>query len=308
MEGDEQGHPDISAARARLTAAAADIPELASVRAERVLACGNRRVVFAGHLAGRAAVLKVGLAEDFMQRVARHDSALRHFAPHLGTGPFRVPDPLGAWPDLGISAQALVDGIRLDRMLTPATPTERARLLTRAGAWLRRAAGLSRQDERFGGGYWVKFLGNQSARIPGPHGDTARALARLLQDRARPCEWLVLVRAPLHGDYRAHNLLWDGEAMTAIDFDQFEVRPLAREAASFLVHLSRREPGADHAADRAALLAGCALPPAEVQDVVAFFETREIAHELVRACAGGAIPPKGLMRQAAAHLAASGHG
>jgi Ser/Thr protein kinase RdoA (MazF antagonist) len=300
---DDRDADDIAAARARLTGASVQIAALAGATADAVLSCRNGRVVLAGSLDGHQAVFKIALSDRDAPRIRRQDAALRHFAGALSSGPFRVPRSLGAFPTAGIGVQSRIQGVPLDRLLTPAAPGERARLLTRAGGWLRRAASVHREDDRFGGGFWVRFLGGQAAKIEGEAGGTARALVRLLERRAMACGTGLLVRALLHGDYRARNLMWDGDALTALDFDDAEVRPISREAATLLVDLARREPGADHAADRAALLAGCALAPHETTGAVPFFETREILHDIIRS---GGNPSRMLMRQAAAHLAAAG--
>jgi Ser/Thr protein kinase RdoA (MazF antagonist) len=281
------------------------IPALRNTRQLRLIAQGNSRAIFRGRLEKREIVLKIGFTEWQEGRVLRHDAALRHFRATLGpAGPNRVPEPIGAWPEHRLSAAEYVTAARIDGLLGSARRAERSRLLARVGAWLKAATDPHRRDDVFGGGYWVKRFTAEADRIPDPvHRALAGALVRRLADRARPCAGLILARAPAHGDFRMRNILYDAsaDAIVAIDFDEWEVLPLARELATSLTDLARREPGADADADRDALLSQSGLPEAERETALPFFETRQILHSVINAGLRGAMPTA-LARHAATHV------
>ena len=296
--------------RARLEAALAAIPELAGAEPGRLIAEGAGRAVFAGRLNGAAVVFKIGPHTRWQaERVARQDAALRHFAAALaGQAGLAVPRPLGAWPAHGLGVAGFAPGAPLEAVLATAPDAERARLIARAGAWLAAATAAHRADDRFGGGYWVRRLGAEAAALSD---DRARRLALALAARlaaeAAACDGLMLARAPAHGDFRAANMLHDPEddVLTVLDFDEWEVRPLAREIATFLADLAWREPGADAAADRAALVAGAGLPEAERDTALPFFLTREVLHRLVLTAVAGR-PPESRRAAAERHLSRGG--
>jgi hypothetical protein len=302
----DQGR-ELADLRARLDAAIAAIPELAGAAPGRALAQGGGRAVFAGRLHGKDVVFKIGPPTRWQaERVARQDTALRHFAAALaGRAGLAVPRALGAWPAHGLAVMSYAPGASLEAVLATAPDAERARLITRAGAWLAAATAPHRADDRFGGGYWVKRLGAEAAALPDPSARRlALALAARLADEAQACEGLVLARAPAHGDFRAANMLHDpaGDVLTVLDCDEWEVRPLSRELATFLADLAWREPGADAAADRAALVEGAGLPAAERATALPFFLTREVLHRLILSSAAGR-PPASRRAAAERHLA-----
>ncbi len=297
--------PPAGAALDALRRALDAIPSLRTTRQVRLITQGNSRAIFRGRLEKREIVLKIGFTEWQEGRVLRHDAALRHFRATLGpAGPNRVPEPIGAWPEHRLSAAEYVTAARIDGLLGTARRAERSRLLSRVGAWLKAATDPHRRDDVFGGGYWVKRFTAEADRIAeSVHRALATALVTRLSDRARPCAGLILARAPAHGDFRMRNILYDAsaDAIVAIDFDEWEILPLAREIATFLTDLHRREPGADIAQDRQALLSLSGLPEEERQTAVPFFETRQILHSVVNAAQRGSLPLS-LATQAKAHL------
>lgn len=282
------------------------IPALAGARTGKVLSESERRLVVLGRLDGAEVVFSFDSGPGYAERTARAAEGLAHFHAALGAdGPFRVPRPVGHWPAHRLSVTGFAPGASLDGLLATARREERSRLLARAGGWLAAATARHRQDETFGGRFWVRRLGADAARISDSAPRLlAQALAGRLADYAQRCEGRVMARAPAHGDFRAQNLLYDPAdgVLTALDLSRWEVRPLARELASFLTDLGRREPGADASADRDALLSAAGLPAGEAETVLPFFEIREVLHAYIRAAERGAANGSRAEAQARARL------
>lgn len=292
--------------RARLGLALRAIPALSGAQTGKVLSESARRLVVQGRLGGDEVVFSFDLGTGHAARIARAADGLRHFHAALGPeGPYRVPRPISHWPAHRLAVSSLARGASLESLLATAERDTRSALLARAGGWLAAATAGHRRDEAFGGRFWVRRLGAEAERIADPAARLlAQALAGRLADFAQRCDGRITARAPAHGDFRAHNLLFDPAdgTLTALDFTHWEVRPLAREVATFLIDLNRREPGADPKADRAALLAGAALPPGEAETVLPFFETREVLHAFLQAAERGTTQGSRIEAQARARL------
>lgn len=239
---------------------------------------GDREVVIKRHLGPEASVRAGAQADEL---------AIQH--PRMGEGPYRVPEPLLAFPEHGVVVMERAAGQRYDHALRN-RPETRAELLRRAGAWLATYTELRRVEDTFGGGFWIKTRRSAMETLSeGPDRDRlAMLIDRMEHERARlgPCP---LTRVRSHGDFSVLNLMVDGETVWGVDLQNRSWIALAKDIARFLVHLEILMPHGDTdgpcglaAEDCEALLSAPGLiRRSEAEGMLPFFVAVELSGRLV---------------------------
>lgn len=217
------------------------------VVADRVLQRSPQALVGAGLSAGQPVIVKQFLGPDAAQAAARLAEAHGAVAPHMASGPFRLAPLLHVAPDLGLAVLGQAPGQRMDAVLGRAGPAERGAVLHLAGGWL--AAFAAPRLHRGRSNLHAVIRRRKEHQPPAlPEPDralTGRVLAAL-RDLARALAERPLALSGVHGDLTPYNLhiatAGDGLAIWGFDLQPPRLRPVAQDAAQFLVVAGLRLP------------------------------------------------------------------
>jgi hypothetical protein len=241
------------------------------VVAHRVLQSSPRALVAEATDGGETVVVKQFRTDDPVTTIERLRDEHAAIGPHLGDGPFR----LAHWRRLdaprGLAVLTHAPGRRMDALLPGAPAGERAVILGLAGGWLAAFARPRRYLAPFPLHPVIRRRKDAAADRPlRPRDrDLTGATLAALRALARALDGTPLEQGNIHADLTPYNLTLavgsDGQVQVwAFDLQSSRRRPVALDAATFLVTAGLRLPPDPHAApgplpdaDRAALLAAC---------------------------------------------------
>jgi hypothetical protein len=257
--------------------------EIAALNADLAAAFGAGQVVAHGVLqsspralvaeatdGGEPVVVKLFRTDDPVTTIERLRAEHAAIGPHLGQGAFR----LAHWRRLdaprGLAVLTRAPGRRMDAVLAGATAPERALILRLVGSWLAAFARPRRHLAPFPLHPVIRRRKEAAADLPlrPKDRDLTGAAMAALRSLARSLDGTPLEQSHIHADLTPYNLHLavgaDGRPeVWAFDLQSARRRPLALDAATFLVTAGLRIPPAPGApgplpdADRAALLATC---------------------------------------------------
>jgi aminoglycoside/choline kinase family phosphotransferase len=258
---------EITALNAELSAAFGP----GQVVARRVLQSSPRALVAEAADGAERVVVKQFHTNDPVTTIERLREEHAAIGPHLAQGPFR----LAHWRRLdaprGLAVLTHAPGQRMDGVLAEATAPERAGILGLVGGWLAAFARPRRHVAPFALHPVIRRRKEAAADLPLRPKDrtlTANTMAAL-RSIARALHGAPLEQTHVHADLAPYNLHLavgsDGHPeVWAYDLQSARRRPLALDAATFLVTAGLRQPPAPGAppgplpdADRIALLAAC---------------------------------------------------
>lgn len=212
----------------------ADRPE-----ARRLVKDGPLARVAEGKWQGREVIVKqfhTTSPEQQITGMVTEHARLATLFPHDG---LHVAQICGTAPAQGIAVIEKAPGIPLDQALDPCGQDARHQLVTRAGAWLARALGDSRDLGSFRPQFWLGRL--DSDATPADR-DLLRAARQVLESLGRRLKHGPVPRGAVHGDFGPYNLHWDSvsQSLWAFDIQRTSALPLALDMARFLVALSEQ--------------------------------------------------------------------
>lgn len=240
------------------------------VVATRMLQVSDRAVVADAVSGDAAVVVKQFLGADRAETIVRMQAEHDAICPHLAAGRFR----LAVWQAVsvphGLAVLHKAPGQRLDAVLARAAAPERAVILGLVGGWLAAFTAPRRHMAPMNLHSVIRRRKDAAPADLGP-GDSALTGAALsrLRGLARDLTGEALVQSGIHGDLTPYNLTLaaatDGIDVWAFDLQATRTRPVALDAAHFLVIAGLRLPLASPGplqrglpqADRDALLAAC---------------------------------------------------
>lgn len=208
-----------------------------------VLKADPRADVFKADLAGDAVVIKRYKGAAAADQVRDAAQELQQLAGHMAFGPNLAVQARGIWPEPGLIALSFVTGTTLTDALSGADRTARDALLRRAGNWASHYSTGRRQDAEIAPRFWIKKAAAlDRAALTLAQRETWRALMAALRAAAPALRAQDLPRGAVHGDLIGANLMVDGERCVGVDINGTLIRPLAWEAAHFLIWHALRPP------------------------------------------------------------------
>ena len=258
---------EISALNADLAAAFGP----GQVVAHRVLQSSSRALVAEATDGGEPVVVKQFRTDDPATTIERLREEHAAIGPHLGQGPFRLAHWRRLDAPLGLAALTQAPGRRMDAILAEATAPERSVILGLVGGWLAAFARPRRHVAPFPLHPVIRRRKEAAADRPLRPRDRELTGATIaaLRALARTLDGTPLEQSHIHADLTPYNLNLavgaDGRPeVWAYDLQSARRRPVALDAATFLVTAGLRQPSDPGAlpgplpdADRAALLAAC---------------------------------------------------
>lgn len=275
--------------------------------AGRVLQRSVQAIVAEAMDAEAPVIVKRFLGPDAASRTDRLREAHDSIAPHMASGPFRLAELLRVAPHHGLAVMAPAPGQRMDTVLAQADAAERRAVVDLAGGWL---GAFAAPRLRRGLVNLHPFIRRRKDHQPPDLNPADRALTGEvlagLRLAARSLAYAPIAQSGVHGDLTPYNLHLvpasdDGIDVWGFDLQPVRIRPVAQDAAQFLVVAGLRLPPDGHgprrdglpSADVAQMLKACP----EVSDpVLRFF----IGDRLLRALHDAAPHPD---RAAAARTA-----
>lgn len=217
----------------------ADGPEVA-----RLIKDGPLARVTEARWQGRTVIVKQFRTASPQQQIAdmlaEHERLATYF-PHDGLHFARI---CGAAPAQGLAVVEKAPGIPLDQALDPCTPDARRHLVTRAGFWLSRALGDSRDQGSFRPRFWLNRLEGERdlAKLAPSDRDKMCAAHQALSVLGQRLKHGPVPRGAVHGDFGPYNLHWDAtsQSLWAFDIQCTSALPLALDMARLLVALSEQ--------------------------------------------------------------------
>lgn len=272
---------------------------------DRVLHRSPQALVAAGVADDRPVIVKQFLGPDMATAVARLAEAHDSIAPHLAQGPFRLAPLLRLEAGLGLAVMGQAPGQRMDAVLGRAAAAERGAVMQLAGGWLAAFAAPRLERARTNLHSVIRRRKeHEPPALPEPDRALTGTILAAMRAQARALADTPLNLSGVHGDLTPYNLhiaaAEDGLQLWGFDLQPPRLRPVAQDAAQFLVVAGLRLPPAPGpmrdglpAADAATFLAACpAVEPAALR----FF----IADRLLRALHDA---PEGSPRAASARAA-----
>lgn len=204
-----------------------------SVLSARAEAEGRTRVVALAEAGEDRVILKFrvnGEAEAAQKMAEAHRSAARALADLPG---YAAPEVLAFDPASGALLLSWVNGVTLQDAVSDGQVSV-PDLVPHVGRWM---AALHRRGETdhvpFNGAWMLRRLDQMAAKgVPA----TSRfaACRTALGQMADQLHDAPVHRAVIHGDLKLGNLMWDGQVMTGIDFENTGLHPVCRDAAMVL--------------------------------------------------------------------------
>jgi len=210
----------------------------------RLIKDGPLARVAEGKWQGRAVIVKqfhtTAPQQVIADMKAEHDRLAAIF-PHDGLHAALICDSA---PAQGIAVIEKAPGIPLDLALDPCDPNARRHLVMRAGSWLARALGKSRDQGRFRPQFWCDRLQRECslAALSTTDRDKTNATLQTLARLGKRLKHGPVPRGAVHGDFGPYHLHWDAasQALWAFDIQRTSSLPLALDMARLLVGLSEQ--------------------------------------------------------------------
>jgi hypothetical protein len=203
--------------------------------------------------------------------------------------PYRIPEPLACFADLGVLLMRVAPGCRLPTLATRPGPWEEG--LRAAAGWLAQLHALSvdlggpREDITQD----VFRLARRAARAGAQHPELKGLIVRLIEELAERARSVVGSRsqAQTHGRYHAGHVFVAPDSVAVIDLDRVALADPAKDVGEFLHRLraqARRARLGDHNAERAALvfLEEYAIHARGVPDGLAYYWSYSILSTVLR--------------------------
>ena len=272
-----------------LQVALADAPSLAALKIEDCLKAAADRAVFRGRLGGDAVVVKLSHGPRAATDCTAQAAELRHHAPRLSDGPYRVPGLVAALPRRGLLVMTFVPGMRLIDAMKKRHGGDRRQLAAQAGRWLAYLTAERKRRERLAAGYWHGRIKAAANDCTNPD-DRALlgALAGWMMTQLAQLDETVVTQVRGHGDFCPLNLIVDGDVIYGVDLQNTRWFALERDLARFLVvsaigHGSspRDRFGIDDDEMRALLSVPGLIAPDEAERLMPFFLATEMGGRLV---------------------------
>lgn len=203
---------------------------------QSVLKADWRADIFLADLNGTKTVLKWYKGKSPPRQVDRAAAELEQLRPYMSQGPLQVNLPLKTWPEVGLIALSFAPGRQLNELLLDADRARRDALFGQAAQWAALYGHGRRQDGHIKPRFWIKKMSQLdcSGLEPDQEGRTQALIRKMrgLMPKVIGARW---PRGQVHGDLIGTNLMVDGDVMTGVDVNGAPMRPLAAEAAHFLV-------------------------------------------------------------------------
>jgi len=266
--------------------------------AGRVLQHSGQAIVAEAMDADTPVIVKRFLGPDADIRADRLREAHDSIAPHMASGAFRVAELLRVAPRHGLAVMAPAPGQRMDQVLAQVDAKERQAAVDLAGGWL---SAFAAPRLRRGLVNLHPFIRRRKEHQPPDLNPADRALTGEvlagLRLAARSLAYGPIAQSGVHGDLTPFNLHLGpaqdgGVEVWGFDLQPVRIRPIAQDAAQFLVVAGLRLPPADPVprrhglplADVAQMLKAC---PDLADPVLRFF----IGDRLLRALHDAAPHP-----------------
>jgi hypothetical protein len=201
-------------------------------------------------------------------------------------GPFRVPEPLGCFPDPGVLVMRAAAGDRLSTLAKRPRRWEEG--LEAAGRWLARLHTLPtalgpREDLREA----KRRLAERAAVARARHPELEALVDRFVAELKQRAAAVAGPRTQTHGRYHARHVFVAADAVTVIDLDRLALGDPAKDLGEFLHRLraqSRRARLGDEDASRAehAFVDGYVTDGGVIPDGLVYFWSYSILSTLLR--------------------------
>ncbi|MFD0858082.1 aminoglycoside phosphotransferase family protein [Roseovarius aquimarinus] len=200
----------------------------------------RKRIILRAALDGRAVILRMHL--DPADGAARRDwDEMERLWPYMSQGDLRIPEPICAAPEAGVTVQEDVPGTPLMSLLYSLDEAERGAHLPRAAAWLRASTAPTEAFEAAQPDRWIARAERAARQQPfdGLQKIEAGILAQMrrLAPAIEAAPWRCAI---CHGDFHPNNLIVEAPRVTGIDLGGSRRMPVLKDIARFAMHMGRR--------------------------------------------------------------------
>ncbi|SEK27302.1 Phosphotransferase enzyme family protein [Roseovarius nanhaiticus] len=236
--------PDLDATQriaALLAKAARQEPRLSGANPTDLLRLvKDKRAILRGQLEGRDVIFRVHLAPEAGDAQREWDEMQRLW-PLMSVGDLRVPEPICAAPDAGVTVQEAVPGTPLMELLYSLDAKARPAFMAPAAAWLRASTQSSEDWQIAQPQRWINRASRAAQQQPFAALREVEAGILAHMERIAP----IIADAPwraaiCHGDFHPNNLICYGTRLTGIDLGGSRRMPVLKDIARFAMHMGRR--------------------------------------------------------------------
>jgi len=220
-------------------------PEIQKVRDLIPLKVSKYTWVFSLYVNDEKVVIKRFFKATADETVRKLKSELDYLEVLFSGGDCQANKCLMAWPDHGIVMLSFAPGQRLGDIIAGVTGDERRKLLNHSGRWLAGYTAPRRHEGSFSPNFWVKrILKKNLSGITDPADLTLlRRLVHSMEAQGKKIRGCPVVHAATHSDFVGINAHYSEGVIYGVDIQGETWRPMAKDAARFLVWLQIHDDG-----------------------------------------------------------------